>query len=249
MWVAPTSTMTRPALRAVSNCICCPGINRDVDRYKALGGKILGCCGDANHKYGFHVPAAVLPASDYSLRRSGPPLNRRWACAGDFGRVSWTTAWLHWLVGECRAGRKPMVVEIIGSLDGVKALYWAAWEGWVARTYAGKGHVTWTHVSLDRAKADQDPGLFVGWGPAGRAETTGAPAWPGRLLKLGVKGEDVRTWQRQMLHYYLVGVDGDYGPQSQRVCRDFQRLNGLEQDGVVGAHTWAMAWNPGAKNS
>lgn len=238
----------------MASCICCPGIDRDIDRYKAIGGTVLGCCGDANHTSGFHVPATALPASDYSLRRSGRPLNRQWACAGDFARVAWTGPWLTWLVNECRAGRKPTVVEIIGSVDGVNALYWAAWYDWKARDYTGKGHVKWTHVSVDRARADEDPGLFVGWDRTGRVLESGvlAPPWPGRYIQLAeprMKGADVRAWQGQMLHYYRIGVDGVFGPESDRVLRDFQRLNGLTRDGVLGPRSWAMAWSPAARNT
>lgn len=32
-----------------------------------IGGTFLGICGDANHTYGYHVPAANLPPDDYSM--------------------------------------------------------------------------------------------------------------------------------------------------------------------------------------
>jgi peptidoglycan hydrolase-like protein with peptidoglycan-binding domain len=54
----------------------------------------------------------------------------------------------------------------------------------------------------------------------------------------------VRTWQQQMRNRgWSIGVDGDFGPQSEDVARKFQREKGLTSDGLVGAQTWAASWN------
>ena len=39
-----------------------------------------------------------------------------------------------------------------------------------------------------------------------------------------------------------IDVDGDYGDQSERVCRGFQREKGLDIDGILGPVTWKAAW-------
>ncbi|MEV3981116.1 peptidoglycan-binding protein [Nonomuraea sp. NPDC049758] len=73
----------------------------------------------------------------------------------------------------------------------------------------------------------------------------GAPPFPGRLLKYPpvMEGEDVRTWQRQMAKRgYDLTVDGAYGARSRDVCREFQREQGVEDDGIVGPLTWRLAW-------
>ncbi|MGW0804622.1 peptidoglycan recognition protein family protein [Nonomuraea sp. NPDC002799] len=71
------------------------------------------------------------------------------------------------------------------------------------------------------------------------------PPFPGRLLTYPpvMRGEDVRTWQERMvkLNWDLV-VDGAYGERSREVCRNFQREQGIDDDGVVGPRTWRLAW-------
>ncbi|MFI7699765.1 peptidoglycan-binding protein [Nonomuraea sp. NPDC049480] len=72
-----------------------------------------------------------------------------------------------------------------------------------------------------------------------------APPFPGRLLKYPpvTRGEDVRTWQRQMrARGWELDVDGAYGSESREVCRGFQRRQGVEDDGIVGPVTWRLAW-------
>lgn len=54
---------------------------------------------------------------------------------------------------------------------------------------------------------------------------------------------NVRTWQQQMADRgWTIDVDGIYGPQSEDVARAFQSEKGLDDDGLVGPHTWAAAW-------
>ncbi|MET9340105.1 N-acetylmuramoyl-L-alanine amidase [Nonomuraea sp. NPDC003804] len=72
-----------------------------------------------------------------------------------------------------------------------------------------------------------------------------APPFPGRLLKFPpvMRGDDVRTWQRQMSRRgWTVDVDGAYGAGSREVCRRFQREQEIPDDGVVGPVTWKLAW-------
>jgi|AntDryMetagUQ889_1029465.scaffolds.fasta_scaffold01758_1 predicted chitinase len=66
-----------------------------------------------------------------------------------------------------------------------------------------------------------------------------APPYPGHILSRGDTGEAVRTWQARMHERaWTIEVDGEYGPASEQVCRDFQRQNDLEVDGEVGPLTW-----------
>ena len=61
------------------------------------------------------------------------------------------------------------------------------------------------------------------------------------ILKLGSKGEDVKTLQR-LLERTVGGVgeiDGVFGPKTDAAVRAFQSLKGLEVDGIVGNKTMA----------
>ncbi|MGP3930385.1 peptidoglycan-binding protein [Nonomuraea sp. KM88] len=79
--------------------------------------------------------------------------------------------------------------------------------------------------------------------PAPPAPST--PPFPGRPLRYPpvTRGEDVRTWQAQMRRRgWDLDVDGAYGPESRDVCRRFQRVQEIDDDGIVGPITWRLAW-------
>jgi peptidoglycan hydrolase-like protein with peptidoglycan-binding domain len=53
----------------------------------------------------------------------------------------------------------------------------------------------------------------------------------------------ITIWQAQMSNRgWTIGVDGQYGPQSEGVCRSFQAEKGLAADGLCGPQTWATSW-------
>lgn len=62
-------------------------------------------------------------------------------------------------------------------------------------------------------------------------------------LKKGDKGAYVTLLQTKLVNKgYSVGsygIDGDFGSATLRAVQQFQRDNGLEADGIVGARTWA----------
>ena len=55
------------------------------------------------------------------------------------------------------------------------------------------------------------------------------------LLKVGSKGEDVKKLQVKL------GVEaiGTFGPKTEAAVKDWQKANGLKDDGIVGDTTWA----------
>src|SRR5262245_29588844 len=54
---------------------------------------------------------------------------------------------------------------------------------------------------------------------------------------------NVSQWQGQMAaRGWSIGVDGQYGPESEGVCRQFQAEKGLSVDGLVGPQTWDRSW-------
>jgi peptidoglycan hydrolase-like protein with peptidoglycan-binding domain len=60
------------------------------------------------------------------------------------------------------------------------------------------------------------------------------------MLRLGTSGAAVRSMQ-ELLHRagYAVEVDGDFGPSTKEAVMQFQKINGLEIDGVAGPSTLA----------
>jgi peptidoglycan hydrolase-like protein with peptidoglycan-binding domain len=55
---------------------------------------------------------------------------------------------------------------------------------------------------------------------------------------------DVQVWQAQMSgRGWSIDVDGEFGPQSENVCRQFQSEKGLDSDGLVGSQTWNATWS------
>ena len=59
-----------------------------------------------------------------------------------------------------------------------------------------------------------------------------------RTLRRGTEGADVRNLQNELnLRGANIVVDGDFGPQTQKALKDFQRRSGIGPDGVVGRDT------------
>jgi len=58
-------------------------------------------------------------------------------------------------------------------------------------------------------------------------------------LKLRSKGDSVRLLQELLSKAgYQVDIDGNFGKQTDKAVKDFQRKNNLVVDGVVGTKTW-----------
>jgi len=73
----------------------------------------------------------------------------------------------------------------------------------------------------------------------------GMPTYPGTALRLGSSGENVRRVQEALrrLSHSIPGipevtVDGNFGATTEEAVRAFQRIFGLNADGVVGPITW-----------
>ena len=85
------------------------------------------------------------------------------------------------------------------------------------------------------------------WG-ALKSSSPGAPAQSpaGAPLRKGDMGADVRKLQTLLGQHGIRtgGVDGNFGPMTQRAVMDFQRGSGLNANGVVGPETWAALAKP-----
>ena len=72
------------------------------------------------------------------------------------------------------------------------------------------------------------------------------PSYPGRPLRRGSVGEDVRTIERQLNRIgrnypaipAITRLDGVFGPETENAVRTFQQIFSLDADGVVGKATW-----------
>jgi D-alanyl-D-alanine carboxypeptidase (penicillin-binding protein 5/6) len=70
-----------------------------------------------------------------------------------------------------------------------------------------------------------------------------APESPiARMLQMGAEGELVQSLQRTLNARITpspgIGVDGDFGPETEKAVKQFQAQAGLEVSGIVNAETW-----------
>jgi peptidoglycan hydrolase-like protein with peptidoglycan-binding domain len=73
---------------------------------------------------------------------------------------------------------------------------------------------------------------------------SGVPAFPGsRWYTYGDWNSDIKRFQDQMhaRGFFPVGT-GEYGPNTLRMVKRLQSLNGLVPNGYIGPNTWRMAW-------
>jgi peptidoglycan hydrolase-like protein with peptidoglycan-binding domain len=73
--------------------------------------------------------------------------------------------------------------------------------------------------------------------PTANVPTNTAP----RVLTQGMKGEDVKAWQQQLIRdgYLVVKADGNFGPVTKSSTQIWQAERGLSPDGIVGPATRA----------
>ncbi|MCY1054713.1 hypothetical protein [Nannocystis sp. SCPEA4] len=150
-----------------SPCTQPPALVIEKQRLAGIGGTFLGICGDANHTYGYHVPAANLPADDYSMQgAANVPVCQWHAAAIDIG-MDWPASrdWLKWLIPKIADDDITGIAEVIGSYDGINVRYWSDSSGWSVDgvPYDGVGHDTHTHVAIYRSTALEDHGILAGW--------------------------------------------------------------------------------------
>jgi len=64
------------------------------------------------------------------------------------------------------------------------------------------------------------------------------------LSKYGSSGEEVKQIQQKLKEwgYYKGNVDGVYGSQTQQAVKNFQKANGLKQDGIAGEKTLSASF-------
>ena len=65
-----------------------------------------------------------------------------------------------------------------------------------------------------------------------------------REIQKGDAGQDVETAQTLLVHKWGIscgkwGADGEFGADTDKAVREFQRKKGLDPDGVIGKNTWS----------
>lgn len=120
-------------------------------------------------------------------------------------------------------GQLEVMIKFIHKRGLIDELAAHDWRGF-ARLYNGPGQVEYYGSRMEAAYRRHS-------GQASAQVNDGS-------LRLGMRGEAVADLQRKLrgLGYHLV-IDGDFGPATQRMVKQFQAENGLEVDGIAGAHT------------
>ena len=122
------------------------------------------------------------------------------------------------------------VVEATGHARGV-----------VKTKLAGRGWGLWGKprwISYEAAATPAQPVQTTTQAAASALAVTGLP-----LLRYGDKGECVRSAQLLLIGRGYscgrCGADGEIGQDTYNAVVAFQRATGLQQDGIIGAQTWA----------
>lgn len=122
------------------------------------------------------------------------------------------------------------VVEATGHARGV-----------VKTKLAGRGWGLWGKprwISYEAAATPAQPAQTTTQATASAPNVTGLP-----LLRYGDKGECVRSAQLLLIGRGYscgrCGADGEIGQDTYNAIIAFQRASGLQQDGIIGAQTWA----------
>jgi peptidoglycan hydrolase-like protein with peptidoglycan-binding domain len=80
---------------------------------------------------------------------------------------------------------------------------------------------------------------------SGSGSGSAIPAFPGgsHWYTYGETNRNIKVFQDQMHRrgYFPVGT-GEYGPNTLRMVKQLQRLNGLVPNGYIGPNTWRLAW-------
>jgi hypothetical protein len=183
------------------------------------------------------------------------------------GKFAGTIACAEWWQKQGRFGHEPRPGAAvffdwkggrsIGAIDHIGLVIAPLANGRV-RTIEGNAAITgksdgvWVH--------DRSTSFIVGYGypsytggavkqaarqdakPVALAKPGAAPAFPG-LMALNKTGAGVRALQARLkARGWKITVDGEFGPQTDRIVRAFQKDKGLTVDGEVDPKTWSALW-------
>lgn len=137
-----------------------------------------------------------------------------------------------------------IAAALMGSRDcRIKYIIWnkRIWNPDVApewRTYAGSNpHSKHLHLSVRADRASYDNTGPWTWGSA-KASPAAAAADPRPLLMQGVTGEDMYVALAKEALIGALQKEAGFGPLMDGLARGFQRQQGLDPDGRIGAYSW-----------
>jgi len=111
------------------------------------------------------------------------------------------------------------------------------WQPWQCASILGLGEDS-------DARSGRISDIRVGTG-ASTGSSSAIPAFPGgsHWYQYGETSRNIKVFQDRMhaRGYFPVGT-GQYGPNTQRMVKQLQRLNGLVPNGYIGPNTWRLAW-------
>jgi len=104
--------------------------------------------------------------------------------------------------------------------------------------YDGKNpHNKHIHVSVPRARTLCDDPRPWAWGAA-KVNTAAAPADPRPMLMQGIAGQGPHIARAKEALIAALKGEAGFGPLMDGLVRGFQRQQGLDPDGKIGAYTW-----------
>lgn len=162
---------------------------------------------------------------------------------------------------EATASQIPTVLSYLRAVDAASPRRIGVYGSYAVIEAAAKAGVgdyywqtsAWSHgrVSAPRnlyqylynADTDVSDVVTADWGQ-GAATPPKFPLASGQAFGREVlTGHGLDVWQKQLSNRgWTITADGDYGPQTAGVARDFQTEKGLVVDGLIGIATWNEAW-------
>jgi hypothetical protein len=74
------------------------------------------------------------------------------------------------------------------------------------------------------------------------APSPGTPGFPG-ITRRGSKGDAVKQVQQRLKDRgWNITADGDFGPKTENIVKQFQKEKNVTADGIVGPITWGKLW-------
>ncbi len=140
----------------------------------------------------------------------------------------------------------PYQVGVYGSYRTIESLdadwYWQTYA-WSGGRVSQRANMIQCRNGVNMAGGSND--LNVAWGDPGcwaAPKDVSRPDMP--LLR-----RDDRCWQVSVLQvllgqhgYSTGGIDGIYGPATERAVKEYQTRSGLGADGIAGPATWMSLW-------
>jgi resuscitation-promoting factor RpfA len=122
-------------------------------------------------------------------------------------------------------------------------------DGRALMLYRERGWQPWQCASILGLRNDRDAGSGrtgdIHFPTSTSSASSRIPAFPGgsHWYQYGETSKHIKVFQDRMhaRGFFPVGT-GQYGPNTRRMVKQLQRLNGLVPNGYIGPNTWRLAW-------